>query len=584
MEEVIKELINKAITRIQSKYQFEFEKNEIEVFLTGDDKLGDYTSNISFGLAKKILNNPLKIAEEITLLINSFPETNYYFQKVEATNGFVNFFLSFKVLEEEISDVLKSGSKYGQRKIFPRKTVVIDYSSPNIAKSFGIGHLRSTIIGQSLYNLYRFLGWKVIGDNHLGDWGTQFGKLIYQIENELLKGKNLKEKKEILESLTIDKLESLYVDFHSLVKDNPQLEEEARKWFKKLEEKDREALRIWKTCVNVSLKEFNRIYKLLDVKFDVSLGESFYEDKMKKVLEELKEKNLIEESQNALIINFKGKLPPVLVLKSDKATTYFLRDLATLKYRLEKWRPSLIIYEVGIDQTLYFEQLFEAAEMLSWTKGVRLVHIGHGLIRWPWGKFSTRKGETIHLEEVLNLAISKAKGIIDKSETKRNLSEKEKESAARKIGISAVKYNILSYHYKSDIIFDWEKILNLEGNSGPYLQYTLVRCLSILDKAEHLKLKESLSFNPNHLEYLICRQIAIFKSTLDLVQEKNSLNLLTDYAYKLASLYNLFYQKYQILKAESKEEMLFRLKLTQATSQILKIVFKILGLDILTKM
>lgn len=584
MEEVIKELINKAALRIQSKYQFEFEENEIEVFLTGDDKLGDYTSNISFGLAKKISNSPFKIAEELILLINSFPETNYYFQKVEAANGFINFFLSFKVLEQEISEVFKSGLKYGQRKIFPRKTAVIDYSSPNIAKTFGIGHLRSTIIGQSIYNLYKYLGWKVIGDNHLGDWGTQFGKLIYQIENELLKGKNQKEKKKILESLTIDKLESLYVDFHRLAKTNPQLEEEARKWFKKLEEKDREAVRIWRTCVNVSLKEFNRIYKLLNVKFDVSLGESFYEDKMKKVLEELKDKKLLKESQNALIIDFEEKLPPALVLKSDKATTYFLRDLATLKYRLEKWKPSLIIYEVGIDQTLYFEQLFEAAKMLNWTNSAKLIHLGHGLIRWPWGKFSTRKGETIHLEEVLNISISKASEIIEKTETKRNLSEKEKNIIAKKIGISAIKYNILSYHHKSDIIFDWEKILNLKGNSGPYLQYTLVRCLSVLEKAKHLKFKNSLVFNPNHLESLICRQIAIFKPTLNLIQEKNSLNLLTDYVFKLASLYNLFYQKYPILKAESKEEILFRLKLTQATSQILKIVLKILGLDILTKM
>ncbi len=584
MEEVIKELINKAVLKIQLESQFQFEKNEIEVSLTGNDKLGDYTSNISFGLAKKMSSNPFKIANQLSLLINSFPETKYYFQKVEAVNGFINFFLSFNILENEISEVLKSGLKYGQKKMFPRKTVVVDYSSPNIAKTFGIGHLRSTIVGQSICNLYRYLGWKVIGDNHLGDWGTQFGKLIYQIENELLKGKNQKEKKKILESLTIDDLESLYVNFHSLAKTNPNLEEEARKWFKKLEEKDREAVRIWKTCVNISLKEFNRIYKLLNVKFDVSLGESFYEDKMKKVLEELKQNKLIKESQNALIIDFGDKLPPSLVLKSDKATTYFLRDLATLKYRLEKWKPSLIIYEVGIDQTLYFEQLFEVAKLLNWTNGVKLIHLGHGLIRWPWGKFSTRKGETIHLEEVLNLSISKAYEIIEKTETKRKLRETEKNIIAQKIGISAIKYNILSYHYKSDIIFDWEKILNLKGNSGPYLQYTLVRCLSVLEKAKHLKFKKSSVFSPNHLETLICRQIAIFKSILDLTQEKNSPNLLTDYVFKLASLYNLFYQKYPILKAGSKEEVFFRLKLTQTTSQILQIVFKILGLDILNKM
>lgn len=584
MEEIIKELVYKALIKAWPALEFKFEKKDIEVSLLEEAKFGDYTSSVSFVLAKRLEETPLKIAEQLVTLINGFYETRYYFQKIEAVNGFINFFLSSEFLTKELLEILKAGYNYGRKKPLIRKTAVIDYSSPNIAKNFGIGHLRSTVVGNAIYNLYKFLGWRIIGDNHLGDWGTQFGKLLYQIKNELLKNKTLKEKKKILDNLTIDKLEELYVEFHKLAEDNPQLEEEARKWFKKLEDKDKEAMRIWRKCVEISLKEFNRIYKILNVKFDVTLGESFYEKKMKEVLKELKEKNLVKESEGALIIEFDNKIPPALVLKSDKATTYFLRDLATVKYRLEKWNPSLIIYEVGQDQNLHFEQLFETVKMLNWGKNLKLIHINHGLMRWPWGKFSTRKGDTIHFEEVLKEINMRALKIIESSETKRGFSPKEKEEVAEKIGISALKYHILSYHYRSDIIFNWEKIMDLEGNSGPYLQYSLARCFNVLNKAKLPKFKKDFPYGPNSEEIALLRQLAKFKSVLFLVQETFSLNLLCDYAYNLASMYNHFYQKHPILKAETEGARVFRLRITLAVSIVLQIIFKILSIEILKKM
>jgi arginyl-tRNA synthetase len=583
MKEIIKKLILKAVNNLFKGLSLK--ETDFEVSLIENESLGDYTSNISFLISKKTKESPTKIAEKLLLEISSFKETKIYFEKVEAINGFLNFYLSLNFLKKYLFEIeRKKNVSFLKNKI--KKTIVVDYSSPNIAKPFGIGHLRSTIVGQGILNLYKFLGWKTIGDNHLGDWGTQFGKLIYQIKNELLKNKTEAEKNKILKKITIDDLEKLYVSYHNLSKENPELDNEARKWFKKLEEKDKEAIKIWKTCVNISLKEFNRIYKMLKVKFDVVLGESFYENLVKDVFKELKEKNLIKESEGALIFDFNDKeLPPIVVIKSDGATTYFLRDLATIKYRLKKWKPDLIVYEVGADQTLYFKQVFKAVEILGWAKKTSFFHINHGLIRWPWGKFSTRKGETIHLEEVLKEGIEKSLKILEKTQVKKHLSLKEKKKIAFKVGIGAIKYNILSYHYKSDIIFDWDKILNLEGNSGPYIQYTIVRCVSVLKKAKIKNIPKKFNYsNFNQEEQRILRELAKFETIILEAAEKYSLNLLCDYAFRLSSLFNLFYEKHQILKAENQEVRNFRLALTFKVKETLEKILNLLGIDTLEKM
>lgn len=534
---------------------------------------GDYASNIALLLARKQKCPPLKIAQEI---VKCLPKMRFI-KKIEIVKpGFINFFLSEEFFINELNRILKEGNEYGSSKAGKGKVVIIDYSSPNIAKPFGIGHLRSTIIGQALYNIYKFLGFKSIGDNHLGDWGTQFGKLAVAA------------KKWGIKKFSVNNLEKLYVKFHKETEKNPELEKEARFEFKKLEEGEKEAKNFWKKCVDVSLKEFNRIYQLLGVKIDYAFGESFYQPMLEDIVREAKRKKVLKKSQGALVIKFpRNEFPPAIILKSDGTTTYFTRDLATIKFRLKKWRPNLIIYEVGADQALHFKQLFKAVELLGWAKKEKFFHVAHGLIRTKTGKFSTRKGETIHLEEVLNEAILRAREVIENSETGRGLNDKEKNEIAKMVGIGAVKYNDLKQHPSSDIIFEWEKILNLKGNSGPYLQYTFARCQSVLKKI-NIKKIEKLNkikvINSNLEEKNILRTIYRFPEVVEEAAEKFSPNLICNFIFDLAQKYNLFYNLHPIIKAETPELKNFRIVLTFAVSQILKNSLSLLGISIPKKM
>jgi len=534
---------------------------------------------VAMVIAKKVKKNPLEIARVLVNKLISLKVYKFYFERVEvAAPGFINFFLKKSVLINELKRILRERDKYGSSKIGKGKTVVIDYSSPNIAKPFGIGHLRSTIIGQAIYNIYRFLSWKCIGDNHLGDWGTQFGKLIVAI-------KKWGDEKN-LEGLSINDLEKLYVKFHQEAESNLRLEKEGRVWFKRLEEGNKEARRIWQACVNISLKEFERIYQLLGVRFDYALGESFYDGMLKEIVKEIKEKKVVIESQGALIIQYpNNELPPAMILKSDGATTYLTRDLATIKYRLKRWRPDLIIYEVGADQTLHFKQLFRAVELLGWAKREKFFHVAHGLIRLKGGKFSTRKGLTIHLEDVLKEAIERAEEIIEQSETRRYLSEKERKEIAKIVGIGAVKYNDLSQHYSQDIVFEWDKILKLKGNSAPYLQYTYTRCQSVFRKAKLKLVPREIKITDFKLEEEnILRTIYKFPEVVQEAAEEFSPNLICNFAFNLAQKYNLFYDTYPIIKAETQELKIFRLALTAAVSQILKNSLLLLGIAVPEKM
>ena len=592
MKKEIQKIIAEALKMMQEeKILSAFDFKEIRVDLNSRLQFGHYSSNIAFVLSKRLNKSVDEIASIIIKNIEGLDE-GQYFEKIEVKNGFLNFFLSSKILFKNFRKILKQKTNYGSRPINNKKVAVFDYSSPNIAKPFGIGHLRSTIVGYSLYTLYKFLGWHAVGDNHLGDWGTQFGKLIYQLKTKVLVDKTPKEQKQILSQITIQDLEKLYIDFHREAEQNPLLEEEGRKWFAALEQGDKEARRLWKFCVQVSMKEFDRIYGLLGVKFDYVLSESFYENKLKNVLKELQVKKLVTPSEGALIFDFSPlSLPPALVLKSDSATTYFLRDLTALKYRLDHFKPKLIVYEVGMDQKLYFEQLFEAAQRLGWLNGVKLVHVAHGLVRWPEGKFSTRKGLTIHLEEVLEEAQKKALTIIKASATGRGFSLKQQKLVAQKVGIGAIKYNFLSYHYASDIIFDWERILNLDGNSGPYLQYTLARCFSILDKGAKIKQDKRYSVNLSNdkflihpLELTLLSLFVKFEDILEEASEQFAPHLICNFAFQLAEEYNRFYQELPILKAATPEAQGFRLQLTMATNYLLQICFSLLGLEVLKKM
>ena len=538
---------------------------------------GDYSTSIALRVKKQGFANRIDLAQAIIDAWRSegLPDC---LTKIEvAKPGFINLWLKQEYFISEMQRVLKEKDRFGKCTIGKGKTVIVDYSGPNIAKPFGIGHLRSTNIGQVIYNLYRFLGWKTISVNHLGDWGTQFGKLIYQVKSQKLKVK----------SLTIEKLEKLYVDFHKKAAISPRLEEEARFWFKKLEEKDPEAKKIWEACVEISTREFERVYRFLDVKFDNFQGESFYQEMKNEVIEEAKKKKVARKSQGALIIPFPNLPAPLILLKSDGATTYETRELATIKYRKQKWHPHLFIWETGVDQRLHFQQCFEAAEKLGYGRMDQFVHVYHGLIRMASGKLSTRRGQTIHLEAVLTEAIKRARDIIEKTKTERKFAEKEKGEVARAVGIGAVKYSDLKQNPQTDIIFDWKGIFSLEGDSGPYLQYTYARMQSVLAKSKvslargGLVKLELVKLESEELALL--RLIYRFPEVVEQAAVHFAPNILCSFLFDLAQKYNLFYNKHSILQSD-KDVREMRLAITAATSQVLKNGLNLLGIEVLERM
>lgn len=486
---------------------------------------------------------------------------NEIVEKTEFMAGFTNIWLKKDILvNEAISigtlDWSKNISENGKN-----KTMVIDYSAPNIAKPFGIGHLRSTDIGQAIYNIYKILGWKCIGDNHLGDWGTQFGKLIVAIK---------KWSEKAIEEMNIDDLEKLYIKFHKEAEGDEMLNEEARNWFSKLENKDKEATEIWQKCIDISMAEFNRVYEILGVKIDLTLGESFYQDKMESVVNLMEEKKILVESEGAKIVEFPN-MPPAMITKSNGTTTYFTRDMATVKYRMETWNPDLIIYEVGADQDLHFRQVFATSEKLGYKPS--FYHVAHGLIRWKDGKFSTRHGDTIHLSDVIEKAIEEAKKIAPDNDDKK----------IKAVAIGAIKFNDLAQDPKKDIIFDWEKVMSMEGNSGPYLQYTYARCRSLINKSSvtdyQLRADEKTEFNEE--EVTLLRDFYRFEEKIMEAAERFSPAVIAEYLIGLARKYNEFYAKYRVIGEKAESQRLF---LTERTAFILKLGLELLGIEIIEKM
>jgi arginyl-tRNA synthetase len=565
----MKDLIESAVKKASGIGQ-------IKIDLPENIEFGDYSTNVALKTDKAKGEDVGNYAKKLVEKLRTDGRLQEFVSKIEvAGGGFINFYLSERTLLDELSKIVSQKAKYGSSSLGEGKTVVIDYSSPNIAKAFSIAHLRSTVIGQALYNLHKFLGYKVIGDNHLGDWGTQFGALLAQIRST----------KSEIRKLTVDNLEELYVDFHKKAEKNPELWDEARAWFKKLEDGDNQARDIWKKVTATSLAEFERIYELLKVKIDHAYGESFYEDKMPSVVAELKKKGLLKKSQGAQIVEL-NKMPPGIIIKKDGASTYLTRDLATIKFRLETFDPQIIIYEVGSDQTLHFKQVFAIAEMLDWSKNREFVHIGHGLMRFEHGKMSTRKGQTVKLDEVLAEAISRAKKTIEASETPRlrsgqagrGLSAEEKESVAEAVGVGAIKYFDLMHHPTSDIVFDWEKIFILQGSSGPYLQYTAVRADSVLRRAELpiTNLQFSMNFKPNTEELRVLRNLIRFPEIVKMAATSYSPNTLTKYLFELAQKFNNFYDKNRIIGSDNGD---FRLELTRGVQIVMTNGLTLLGID-----
>ena len=524
---------------------------EIRLDRPSDPSHGDFTTNVALSASKKLDKNPLDLAAKIRTELGSLSQI----EKVEVAGpGFINLFLKKENLIENLKRILSEGDNYGKSDSNHGKKVVVEYSSPNIAKPFTVGHLRSTIIGDAIANLLVATGWEVVRDNHLGDWGTQFGKQIYAIkawgdEDKISKAEN-----------PVKELVALYVRFHEEAEKDESLEDNAREWFKKLEEGDSEAKRIWKFCIELSKKEFERIYSELGVKFDTEYGESFYEDKMGTVVSELESKKLLKEDEGARLVYFENdKFPPLMIIKSDGTTLYATRDLATDKFRIDTYgKDAMIINEVGIEQSLYFNQLFELEKMLGWIKQGQRVHIRHGLYRFADSKMSTRKGNTIWLEDVLE--------------------EAKKRASAKEVGIGALKWNDLKRNSQQDIVFDWEDVLNMQGNSGPYMQYTYARTQSVLGK------KKASEFNQVILEKEeeeILRMLDQFVGVVSEAAEKFAPNILCLYLFELAQKYNLFYQKYKIIDSDKED---FRLNLTDAVGQVIKNGLKLLGISAPEKM
>ena len=560
------EISNKILEMLQS---LGIDSALIKLDHPKDEKFGDYTTNVAMILAKKEGKNPHEIAQDLKNKIKA----DDLIEKVEVVGGYLNFFIKPEYLKKQAEKInfeiefQNSLSHHGKN-----KTLVIDYSAPNIAKPFGIGHLRSTNIGQAIYNIYKILGWTCIGDNHLGDWGTQFGKLTCAILNP-----DWNDKKP--EDLSIDDLEKLYVRFHKESESDPTLVDRGREWFSKLENGDKQAREIWQKCIDISQREFDRVYELLNVKIDFAYGESFYEDKMAMVLKVMDQKKILKKSEGAMIVEF-DNMPPAIATKTNGATTYLTRDLATIKYRVDTWNPDLIIYEVGSDQNLYFQQLFATAKMIGYD--VEMVHIGHGLLRWKDGKFSTRKGDTIHLSEVIETAMEQAKKIAP------NNTHEEIETVA----IGAIKFNDLAQDPKKDIIFEWDRVMSMDGNSGPYLQYTYARCQSVLNKTE---IKESpkgtrftahkdianLPSNINVEEMALLREFYKFEEKIVEAAERYNPAVVAEYLLGVARKYNEFYAKHRII---GEAEETWRIFLTKTTASTIKTGLNLLGIKTLEKM
>ncbi|MFZ5559697.1 MAG: arginine--tRNA ligase [Patescibacteria group bacterium] len=561
----IKSQIRDAISKIiGEKVNFIVESPENKNF-------GDYATNVALVLAKKESKNPIEVAKE--LISKSEIRNPKLFEKVEVVNGFINFFLKPEFLQEQIKTILKEDKKFGSQNIGKNKTAVIDYSSPNVAKPMHVGHLRSTIIGQAIYNLYKFLGYKVIGDNHLGDWGTQFGIMIAAVKKYKIN----------LETITIQEMLDAYVKFNQEIEKNPNLQEIAKQEFKKLENDDKENRKIWKILKDKSLDDFNKIYKILGIKFDLILGESFYEKYLKEEIETaLKKKMAIKNPDNSVIISLdKFNLTPFLIQKSDGATLYGTRDLATIRYRVKKFKPEKIIYVIGNEQTLYLEQLFRAAEILGYISYNKLYHIKFGLVLdEDHKKLATREGRVVSADELINKIIGLAEKIIKEKNPK--LSDKERKEAAKIIGIGALKYNDLSQNRQTDIVFNWDKMLSFEGNSGPYLQYSYVRLRSILRKAKSLT-----DFKPEFLkeekEIEILKELTRFPEVVEESAESFQINNLANYLFKLADLINSFYESLPVLKAEEGLREA-RLALIKAATIVLRNGLNLLGIEVLERM
>ncbi|MDE6210954.1 MAG: arginine--tRNA ligase [Clostridia bacterium] len=521
-----------------------------------------------FKLAKELKKPPMVIAEEIAKSVDK----GDMIEQVTAVAGFVNFkFNNVKFAKQVLADVLAKGDDYGKSNEGNGKTICIDYSSVNIAKPFHMGHLLNTALGGAIYRIYSALGYNVVGINHLGDWGTQFGKLIVAYK--------LWGNKKDIDERGVRALVEIYVKFHKEEEKKPSLGDEARAWFKAIENGNKEALELFEYFKEITLKEVNRIYERLHIKFDSYAGESFYNDKMQPVLDELTEKGLLQESEGAKVVKFDDDMSPCLLQRSDGATLYATRDMAAAFYRKNTYDFDKCLYVVAYQQNLHFQQIFRVLEMMGceWSKD--MVHVAHGMVSLESGAMSTREGNVVFLEDVLNSVVAKAKQVIEE----KNPDLEDKDKIAEQIGVGATLFGVLYNSRIKDMVFSSDKVLNFEGETGPYVQYTYARCNSLFDKCGEIGEEVDYSGLDNSSSKAIVALLDKYPQILQESAKKYEPSVVTRYAIDLAQAFNKFYFECKI-NTERDGIKNARLLLTKATRQVLGNALALLGIDTPQKM
>ncbi len=520
-----------------------------------------------FKLSKVLRRPPAKIAEDLSAEF----ATDDVISACSALNGYLNFKVNRAGKSKTtLSEILEMGDEYGAANIGNGKTICIDYSSINIAKPFHIGHLSTTVIGSALCKIFRFLGYKVVGINHLGDYGTQFGKLIVAFKKwssvEAVKEGRLKE------------LTRIYVKFHDEAANNPALDDEARHYFKLIEDGDKESNELFKLFKDITLEEVDKIYKLLNVSFDSYAGESFYNDKMDVVVDELKEKGLLKDSDGASIVDLdEYDMPPCLILKSDGSSLYATRDIAAAVYRKNTYDFDKCLYVVAYQQNLHFKQFFKVLELMGkpWAKD--MVHVAYGMVSLEDGAMSTRHGKVVLLEDVIAKTIEKAYSVIEE----KNPSLPDKEKTARAVGTGAVIFGALCNNKIKDITFSYDRVLSFEGETCPYVQYTIARCNSVINKCVALSDYTVTEQSPD--EYEVISELGRFKDVVKSAGDKYEPSLVTRYALDLATAFNKFYINCKIAVDDDNTRN-FRLAITKAVKITLTNALTLLGIEAVDQM
>ena len=540
------------------------ESSEIEPLITvpKDPAMGDYCLPC-FKFAKEMKKSPMALAQEIVSRIGAYN----FLEKAEAVGGYVNFTLNKKMVATRVVEqILTEGVSYGRSEEGAGKTVCIDFSSVNIAKPFHMGHLLNTSIGGALCRIFRSLGYKVIGINHLGDWGTQFGKLIVAYKKWGCR--------EDVDKRGVKALFDIYVKYHKEAEEDPSLDDEARAWFKKIEDGNEEALSLFGYFKEVTMKEVDRIYKRLNVTFDSYAGESFYNDKMQPVLDELEEKGLLELSDGAKVVRFEGdKMPPCLLVRSDGATLYATRDLAAAVYRKKTYDFYKCLYVVAYQQNLHFKQIFEVLRLMGKPWADDMVHVAHGMVSLQDGALSSRGGRVVFVEDVLNTAVRKAGEII----AEKNPDLKDREKTAEQVGVGATIFAMLFNSRIKDMVFDYDKVLNFDGETGPYVQYTYARCCSLLEKcvADGDDFDEDGIANPE--AYALVKALEKYPESVRLAGEKYEPSIVARQIVDIAQAFNKFYFEHNI-KSAAPAVRNARLALVGATRQVIESGLTLLGI------